>query len=337
MDASRIMQVGLGFWASKTLLAATKLGLFTHLGQNSALTVEQVRQRLGLHGYGLRDFLDALLSLGFLEREGTGDAATYRNTPETAFFLDKSQPNYLGAFFEMANDREYRFWADLEEGLRTGKPQNEIKETGMESFAAIYQKSVREFTEAMTSIQVGGFRAFVSMFDFSHYGTLLDLGGSGAILSVLAAKTHPHLRCVSYDMPAVGFLAQETIDKHGLRDRVFSQSGNFFTDSLPAADVITMGNILHSFDLQKKKLLIRRAYETLPSGGALCIIELIMDSERRHNTFALLMSLNMIIESDGGFNYTMEDFEGWATEAGFSRTELMPLEGVPTSVAIAYK
>jgi cyclopropane fatty-acyl-phospholipid synthase-like methyltransferase len=337
MDASRIMQVGLGFWASKTLLAATKLGLFTHLGQNNALTAEQVRQRLGLHGYGLRDFLDSLLSMGFLEREGSGTTATYRNTPETAYFLDKTQPNYLGSFLEMANDREYLFWADLEEGLRTGKPQNEIKATGMESFAAIYQKSLREFAEAMTGLQLGSFKSFVSTFDFSPYHTMLDLGGSAGALSVLAAEANPHLRCVSYDMPAVEPIAKETIEKHALSDRVTAKSGNFFTDPFPTADLITMNNILSSFNLESKKLLLQRSYETLPPGGVLCAIELVMDNERRYNTLALLMSLNMVIESDGGFNYTMEDFEGWATEVGFSRTELMPLEGVPTSVAIAYK
>lgn len=337
MDSSRIMQVGLGFWASKTLLAATKLEIFTLLGQDGALTVEEVRQRAGLHGYGLRDFLDSLLSMGFLEREGSGTDATYRNTPETAFFLDKTQSDYLGSFLTMANDREYLFWADLEEALRTGKPQNEIKATGMESFAAIYQKSVREFAEAMTGLQLGSFRAFVSAFDFSSHRIMLDLGGSAAMLSVLAAKAHPHLRCVSYDMPAVGPIAEETIEKHGLAERVTAQSGNFFADPLPEADLILMNNILSSFNLESKKLLLRRSYEALPPGGVLCAIELVMDNERKHNTLALLMSLNMVIESDGGFNYTMADFEEWAAEAGFAQTRLLPLEGVPTSVVIAYK
>lgn len=336
MDPSRIMQVGLGFWASKTLLAATKLELFTLLGQDTELTADEIRQQLGIRGQAAQDFLDALVSLEFLQRNGEGVAARYKNTPETAFFLDKTQPAYLGGFFVMANDREYRYWADLEEGLRTGKPQNEIKETGLESFAAIYQHSVREFTEAMSSIQIGGFNAFVHTFNFANYRTLLDLGGSGAILSALAASKHPHLHCISYDMPAVEFLAKETVAKFKLEDRVSIQSGNFFTDTLPKADMITMGNILHSFDLEKKKLLIRKSYEALPPGGALCIIELIIDNERRHNTFALLMSLNMLIESDGGFNYTMSELEEWVKEAGFSRTEFYPLAG-PTSAAIAYK
>ncbi|MBC8111520.1 MAG: methyltransferase [Verrucomicrobia bacterium] len=336
MDPSKIMQVGLGFWASKTLLAATKLQLFTLLGKEKSLTVEEVRQHLGLHGYALQDFLDALYAMDFLEREGIGETAQYKNTPETGFFLDKNQPAYMGGFFEMANDREYPFWATLEEGLRTGKPQNEIKDTGMESFTAIYQHSVREFTEAMTSIQSGSFMAFVEKFDFSKYHTMLDLGGSGAILSAFAASKHPHLHCISYDMPQVEFLAKETVEKFGLNGRVAIESGNFFTDDLPKADMITMGNILHSFDLEKKQMLIKKSYEALPVGGALCIIELIIDNERKNNTFALLMSLNMIIESDGGFNYTMNDFEKWTKEAGFRETTIFPLAG-PASAAIAYK
>ncbi|MDJ1482098.1 methyltransferase [Cytophagaceae bacterium YF14B1] len=335
MDPSKIMQVGLGFWASKTLLAAIKLELFTHLGDHT-YSVDKIKKSTGIKGHAALDFLDALCSLGFLEREGVGASAMYKNTPETGFFLDKNRPAYIGGFFEMANDREYRFWADLEEGLTTGLPQNEIKQTGLESFTAIYQHSVREFTEAMTSIQLGGFSAFVDKFDFSNYNSLLDLGGSGATLSALVAGKHPHMHCISYDMPAVEFLAKETVQNFNLEGQVTIQSGNFFTDELPKVDMITMGNILHSFDLEKKKLLIKKSYEALPVGGALCIIELIIDEERRHNTFALLMSLNMLIESDGGFNYTMSDFEVWAREAGFIKTEIFPLAG-PTSAAIAYK
>lgn len=338
LDPSAIMQVGLGFWASKTLLVATKLGLFTLL-DDGVRTPEQIRASLGLHGQNLLDFLDALFSLGFLEREGVGPGAKYRNTPETGAFLVKGKPHYIGGFLEMANDREYRFWADLEEGLRTGKPQNEIKATGQESFAAIYEdpERLRQFTEAMSSVQVGSFVAFAQRFDFSPHQLMLDVGGSGATLCSLVTLHHPHMRGISYDLSALEPLAKQAIAQLGLESRVEIQSGNFFAEeALPKADLVTMGNILHSFDLPSKKLLIRKAYNALPAGGELAVIELILDNERRRNTMGLLMSINMLIESHGGFNFTQADFEGWATEAGFRAVRFEPLAG-PTSAAIARK
>jgi O-methyltransferase domain len=114
-------------------------------------------------------------------------------------------------------------------------------------------------------------------------------------------------------------------------------SGDFLVDDLPAADVITMGNILHDWDLDKKKLLIRKAYDALPDGGALIAIENVIDDARRENAFGLLMSLNMLIEfGQGGFDYTGADFREWCSEAGFQSFDLIPLTG-PTSAAIAYK
>jgi hypothetical protein len=338
LDPSGIMQVGLGFWASKTLLAATKLGLFTLLDAG-VRTSEQIRVSLGLHGQNLLDFLDALFALGFLEREGVGPEARYRNTPETGAFLVKGKPQYIGGFLEMANDREYRFWADLEEGLRTGKPQNEIKTTGKESFAAIYEdpERLRQFTEAMTSVQSGAFVAFAQRFDFSQHHLMVDVGGSGAMLCSLVALHNPHMRCISYDLPALEPLAKQTITQFGVESRVEIQSGNFFAEeTLPQADLVTMGNILHSFDLSSKKMLLRKAYNALPVSGELAIIELILDNERRRNTMGLLMSVNMLIESEGGFNFTQADFEHWAKDASFRQVRFEPLAG-PTSAAIALK
>src|SRR5262249_45271697 len=155
----------------------------------------------------------------------------------------KGKPQYIGAFLEMMNDREYRFWADLEEGLRTGLPQNEIKTTGKESFAAIYSDPARlkQFTDAMSSIQIGAFVAFAERFDFSRHGVMLDVGGSGATLSSVVAMRHPRMRCISYDMPALEPLAKDAIAALGVADRVEIQSGDFFgAGALPKADLVTM-------------------------------------------------------------------------------------------------
>ncbi len=150
------------------------------------------------------------------------------------------------------------------------------------------------------------------------------------------AKRHPHLRCTSFDLPPVEPIAQRSIAAAGLGDRVATATGDFFRDPLPRADVITMGMILHDWNLEKKQHLIRAAYDALPPGGALVAIEALIDDARRENAFGLLMSLNMLIEFGDAFDYSGADFRQWCAAAGFSRFDVIHLAG-PSSAAIAYK
>jgi len=336
-DPSHIMQVGMGFWASKTVLSAVELELFTHLGTES-MTGEEIGQRLGLHPRAIHDFLDALVSLRFLDREGDGSEGRYRNTADTAAFLDKQSPAYIGGILEMCNARLYRFWGDLTEALQTGKPQNEIKHTGKPMFEELYSDPARleQFMKAMQGISLGNFHALAEKFDFSRYTTVCDVGGATGQLCTILARHHPHLRCMSYDLPVVAPIAEKAIAAAGLTDRVAVASGDFFGDPLPPADVITMGLILHDWNLDRKMHLIRSAYEALPDGGAFIAIENLIDDARRENAFGLMMSLNMLIEFGDAFDFTGSDFAGWCREVGFQEVEIIPLAG-PTSAGIAYK
>jgi hypothetical protein len=337
MDPSRILQVGMGFWPAKTLMSAVDLGVFTKLGDGS-MTAEQLGKALGMAQRGWFDFFDALVALGFLEREGQGAQARYRNTPETAAFLDRGKPGYLGGFVEMASARLYRFWNDLPEALRTGKPQNEIKHTGRAMFEELYSQPERleQFMQAMAGISAGNFQSFAAKFDFSRYKTLTDVGGATGQLSVFVAKQHAHMRCGSYDLPPVEPIARRAIERAGVGDRVKPGVLDFFKQPIPSADVITMGLILHDWNLERKMHLIRSAYAALPPGGALVAIENLIDDDRRTNAFGLMMSLNMLIEFGDAFDFTGADFDRWCLEAGFRRTEIIPLGG-PASAAVAYK
>ena len=337
LDPGHIMQIGTGFMASKTLLSAVELELFTVLGQD-ALTGAELGARLGLAARAVPDFPDALVALGLLDRDGDGSDAGYRNTPDTAAFLDKASPAYVGGLLEMCNARLYGFWGDLTDGLRTGAPQNEIKQTGAPMFEALYAEPDRleQFMNAMAGISLGPFMALAEQVDFSRYDTLCDVGGATGQLSIVVATRHPHLRCTSFDLPVVEPIARRRIEAAGMSDRVDAVAGDFFADDLPRADVITMGLILHDWNLERKMQLIRAAYDALPDGGALIAIENIIDDARRENAFGLLMSLNMLIEFGDAFDFTGADFDAWCREVGFTRTEVVPLAG-PTSAAIAYK
>jgi precorrin-6B methylase 2 len=336
-DPGRIMQIGMGFWPAKTLLSAIELGVFTALSGKSS-TAREIESELGLHPRGVFDLLDTLVALDLLARDGEGETARYRNTEETAHFLDRNSSGYMGGFLEMSNTRLYRFWGDLTEALKTGKPQNEMKHGGAGMFEELYRDPERleQFMRAMAGISLANFETFAEKFDFAPYKTMCDIGGATGQLSIFVAARHPHMKCTTCDLPEVVPIAQKTVAAHGLSDRITAASVDFFREPLPKADVVTMGMILHDWNLEKKMLLIQAAYDALPSGGAFAVIENLIDDERRKNVFGLLMSLNMLIEFGDAFDFTGRDFDGWCRKVGFRRTEVIPLRG-PASAAIAYK
>ena len=327
LDPGKILQTGMGFFASKTLLTAVNLELFTVLS-DEAYSASNLRSALGLHDRGLYDFLDALVALGFLERTGLKESALYSNTEETFLFLDKNKPTYVGGMLEMANNRLYGFWNNLEEGLKTGLPQNESK-NGRNIFEEIYadDKKLNEFLRAMGGIQMGNFIAFANHFDFGSYKTLCDIGGAGGYLAIQVAINNDHMNCTSLDLPEVTPVANKNITQMNLHDRVHALTCDFFKDDFPKADVITMGNVLHDWGIKDKKLLIKKAYEALSEGGALVVIENIIDNHRNENAFGLMMSLNMLIETYEGYDFTAKDLEEWSAEIGFKETSVLPLTG----------
>jgi len=337
LSPQRILDTGFGFWPSKVLLTAVGLELFTKLGTR-AMTADELGQALALHPRGTYDFFDALVALRFLERDGDGPNARYRNGAEAAAFLDKAQPTYVGGMLEMCDARLYGFWNDLPTALRTGQPQNELRQGGTSMFETLYADPVRleQFMSAMRGISMANFAALAEKFDFSRYRTLCDVGGATGLLSVLVARRHPHLACLSYDLPVVEPIARRWIEKDAMAGRVQTVAGDFLAAPLAKADVVTMGMILHDWNLEKKRHLVARAYDALPPGGAFIAIENLIDDARRENAFGLLMSLNMLIEFGDAFDYTGADFWTWCREAGFTRYEVLHLNG-PCSAAIAYK
>lgn len=336
-NPSSILQTAFGFWGAKVLLTAVEFRLFTILG-NRRLTGAELSKELRLHPRANPDFFDALVAMKFLDREGDGPDAMYCNTPEGATFLDEASPRYIGGILVMLNARLFKFWNDLPEALRTGQPQNEVKHGQKSMFEELYSDVSRleQFMDAMTGISRINFEAFAEKFDFSKFRTLCDIGGATGLLSIEVAKRHSHLHCISFDLPPVEPIAKKHIAAAGLDHRVTTASGDFFKDQLPKADLMTMGMILHDWNLEKKMHLIRSAYDALPPGGALVAIEALIDDARRENVQGLLMSLNMLIEFGDAFDYSGADFHRWCREVGFTRFDVMHLAG-PSSAAIAYK
>lgn len=327
-----IMQLGLGFWASKTLLSAIELDLFTVLAKGP-LDADALGAQLGLHPRASRDFFDALVALGILNRTD----GRYANTLETDLFLDRDKPSYAGGMLEMANARLYPFWGKLTQGLKTGLPQNESN-TGGSFFANLYSDParLRQFLSGMTGISTGAASAIAAQFPWKNYRTFIDIGAAQGATPVRVALAHPHLRGGNFDLPQVGPIFEEYARSFHLQDRLAFHPGDFFKDPLPPADVYIMGHILHDWDLQQKKMLLAKCYAALPPGGSLIVYEALIDDARKTNAFGLLMSLNMLIETPGGFDYTGADCSRWMLEAGFKSARVEHLCG-PDSMVVAVK
>ena len=327
------MQTGLAFWASKTLLSAVEMEVFTELAKHPE-DLDSLTGRLGLHPRSSRDFLDTLVALGFLERHD----GKYSNTPSTDFFLDKRKPSYVGGMLEMANHRLFGFWNNLTAALRTGQPQNEVAHGGPDMFATLYAdpERLKGFLRAMTGISRGANLAIASKFPWAKYKTTADVGTAQGDLIVQVALANPHLSGIGFDLAEVAPIFEDYVEANGLSSRVQFRPGNFFNDPLPKADVIMMGHILHDWNLDEKRLLIRKAYDAVPDGGALIVYDAIIDDDRSKNAFGLMMSLNMLIETPGGFDYTGADCMGWMDEAGFRETRVEHLVG-PDSMVVGIK
>ena len=330
-----ILQVGLGFWASKTLLSAVEMEVFTELARKPE-DLETLRGRLGLHPRSAHDFLDALTALGFLRRVD----GKYSNTAATDLYLDKHKPTYIGGLLEMANHRLYGHWNHLTEALRTGKQQNEAKDQdeAASPFEALYADPARlkGFLAAMTGISRGANLAIAQKVPWSRYRTFADVGTAQGDLAVQIALANPHLDGIGFDLAEVGPIFEDYVEQNGLSGRVRFLAGNFFEDPLPKADVVTMGHILHDWNLEEKKMLLGKAYAAISPGGAVVAYDSIIDDDRSQNAFGLTMSLNMLIETPGGFDYTGADCMGWMKEVGFRETHVEHLVG-PDSMVVGIK
>ncbi len=329
----RILQTGMAFWASKTLLSAVEMEVFTELAKHPS-DLATLPGRLGLHPRSATDFLDALVALGFLQRDG----GIYQNTPETDLFLDKAKPSYIGGILEMCNHRLFGFWNNLTTALRAGEPQNESKGSHGDPFAAVYADParLREFLRAMSGVSRGANMAIARQFPWSDHKTYADIGTAQGDLAVQIALAQPHLKGIGFDLPEVAPVFEEYAESNGLAGRLTYQGGSFFADDLPKADVLLFGHILHDWDLETKRMLLTKAFAALPSGGAVVVYDAIIDDERKQNAFGLMMSLNMLIETPGGFDYTGADCIGWMEKAGFTNCRVEHLVG-PDSMVVGIK
>lgn len=324
VSPDKLLQLGLGFFASKVLLSALKFDLFTLL-DNKPLTASDIQLQLKLHPRGVLDFLDTLVSVGALVRN---DGA-YANSPETQLFLNRRSQAYIGYMLEMADDRLYEFWGRLDIALKTGKPQNETRD-GKEFFDVMYSdpKKREIFLKGMIGLSLGSSLSLVQTFDFKKHKIFCDLGGGPGTLCVQVARSFPHLKVINVDLPLAESVCREYLSQQGLENKIEFVSADCLKDPFPPADLYAMGHLLHGWgDGKETHQVLSKAYHSLPVGGKLIVVESFIDDERYKNTFGLLMSLDMMIETTAGRNFTVKELKEWMRRTGFTNLQSQPLAG----------
>jgi hypothetical protein len=316
-----IVELGYAFRGAKALMSAVELGVFTALAQEP-LDCHMLRARLGIAERGAVDFFDALVALGLLTRNQQG---LYANAPGSGRYLDAHKPSYVGGLFENLNAREYAMWDSLTEALRTGKPQTGFETAG--HFSQLYSDRERldYFTKGMTGASLAVAHALAAKFPWLQYNTFVDVGTAQGCVAVQIALAHAHLRGCGFDLPVLSAKFTEYVDRYQLSDRLRFVPGDFFADPLPLSSVLIMGRVLHNWDLPTKRMLLQKAYAALPEGGALIVYERMIDDERRTSCAGMLSSLNMLIMTTGGFDFTPADCIEWMRATGFRemRTEAL--------------
>jgi len=320
----RIVKLGLAFRAAKALLSAVELGVFTALAE-SPLDLDTLRKRVGIDERGARDFFDALVALGMLERD---ESSRYANTLESDLYLDRQKPTYIGGELDHFNTYVYPHWNLLTPALRTGKPQSGARATG--HYPALYadQAALETLVKGMTGGTLPVAKALAAKFNWQNYKTIIDVGTAQGCLPVQIAHAHPHITGGGFDLPPVAPHFGNYVREHDLSHRLRFYAGDFLQDPLPSADVLVFGRVLHNWDIATKRMLLKKAHDALPAGGALIVYERLIDDKRRVNAAALLASVNMVIMTAGGFDFTGADCIGWTREAGFRdmRVELLTSE-----------
>jgi SAM-dependent methyltransferase len=318
-----ILRLANSFCDAKALLTAVEIGLFTALHAGPA-TEEEIRSRFGLHGRGLSDWLGLLVALGLLEKGGK----SYNNGAGADRYLVRGKDSYIGAFLERSNHNLYPAWGRLAEALRSGEQQSGSDFGTVLGDPAVLGQFVKSM-DALTGVL--GPQLIAAYHGWLDYRSVLDVGGCRGNLVSQIVKKYPHLSGAVFDLPQMSPFFDEKMARQGLTGKVTFHGGDFFADPLPRSDVVILGHVLHDWAPQQRKMLVGKAYRSVGPGGVLLIYDRMLDraSSRIEN---LVISLDMLLVTEGGSEYTVAELHTHTRHAGFSSIEDRPLGDYDTLV-----
>jgi len=328
-----LMELATSFWAYKTFAAAVELDLFTHLSHAGPATAAEIGVELGLPERPALLLTAACAGLGLLEK---ADAERYRNAPLAEAFLVAGKPYWFGGFVRFCDVREYPAWGRVVEALRSDRPLTWTPAPGVGLFDAEDPQMMGLFWQAMHSLSSFSAREFAAACDLSRCRALLDVGGGSGAWPIELTKVNPGMRAAVLDLPHVCEIAAERIAEAGMSDRISTIPGDFLAgEPLPRGyDAILLSMILHDWDEGVGRRLLADCFEALEPSGAVIVCELLLDDDRSGPASAALMGMNMLVETEGGQNYTGAQYADWLVSAGFEPPQVVPLETAGANAAL---
>jgi len=306
-----------GFMASRALLTALELDIFTAVGEGGSAA--EVAKKIGADARATEMLLHALAALKLLAKSN----GNFQNTPLSARFLREGSPdNARPGLLHSAH--LWKRWSTLTGAVRTGTrvlPRQDGESA--ETFIAAMQQGSRERAPAIVkAVGAEGVRR------------MLDLGGGSGACSIAFAKANPELRSEVLDLPDVVPIAKGYIERAGLADRVSVRAGDMLTASFgDGHDLILMSAICHMFSPEENRGLFRRAYQSLAPGGRLAVQDFILEADKTSPRFAALFALNMLVGTRAGSSYSEPEYTEWMRQAGFGDLKRVRMPG-PAGVMI---
>jgi predicted transcriptional regulator len=344
-----IFQMATGFWVSKTLMTAVELEVFSKLSGKS-VNIDELQNILRIENRAAEVFVTALVSLGLIEKKSTdtpnGRKTLYSNSQLADIYLDKDKPStYMGDFISMVDKQSYRRWDKLPQSVKTNKPI-EANEGGRGSAGSMFDQArsnqaieqMQVFTRAMYGVSVGPAMALAKIFDFSNYKKLIDIGGGSGVYAIEVVKENPKMSATVLDLGPACEVANEYIKQFSLENKIQTKVLDYFNQELPRDyDVALLSHIVHLYEEEKARALLKKVYDSLPSEqGIIIISEWLLNDEKTGPVSSALMSLNMIVELERGRNYSFAEISNILTDVGFKNIEKRPLAG-PAEIVIGYK
>jgi hypothetical protein len=323
-----LVQLTTGFWAFKTLAAAHELDLFSRLSGTTGVTVGELADVLGIEERPAEMLLTGCAALGLLVK----CSGRYINSPLAEEFLVRGKPYYFGGWVQMLDQRLYPGWGRLTEAIRTNRPTTWDPGRQSSLFDGEDPQLLAVFWEAMHSLSTLTARALGQAVDLSGVRRLLDVGGGSAAYGIELCRRYPNLTATVYDLPKVADIAAGKIQEAGLSGRIGAVAGDFFADpALPGGhDTILLSMILHDWAEDRCRAILEKCWAALPSGGQVIIAELLVNDERTGPPPAALMSLNMLVETEGR-NYTPAEYSRWLDDVGFPEVRTVWFEAAGAS------
>lgn len=318
-----LLQLATGFWGSMVLASAVEVDLAGRLAGGRAVSVRELAAELEFPPRPAVVFVAACASLGLLERDGE----KYRNSALAEVFLVPTSDHYFGGFVTFVVEREYSAYQRLTEALRTGRPLTWDPGVQESLFSAEDRVMLALFWQAMHSLSMFTATALADAVDLTGHTRLLDVGGGSGAFPITLCRRYPNLTATVLDLPHACEFAQARIRDAGLADTVDTIAADFLADeALPGGyDVMLLSHVLHDWDSATGRALLGKCWQALPSGGALVVCELMLNPERTGPPVAALMGINMLVETEGGENYSETELTDWLLATGFTPVQLVAL------------